>query len=179
MRVQQLTTYLAASCPIAHDIMICVLDRAGQQRPPAPERRVICVVLEESRRGTRLKHGFQLLDMLEICQILLISLSFCGLSYCGLRIVLLARASLAQLAGWGTVALEGCVRLNGSWLDEAVCAWSLLSWNSAHRPPPGERGASASCTCRGAAILNGLIRAVGVLWGTLFSASPLLTPRRL
>ena len=146
---------------------------------PAPERRVICVVLEEFPRGTRLKHGFQLLDMLEICQILLISLSFCGLSYCGLRMVLLARASLARLIGWGTAALEGCVHLNGSWLDEAVCAWSLLSWNTAHRPPPGERGALAPCTRHGASMPNGQVRAVGVSWGALLPAPPLLTPRRL
>jgi hypothetical protein len=176
MRVQQMVTFVVSRCPIAHDNMICVLDRVGQQWPPASERRVICVVLEEFRCGTRLKHGFQLLDMLEICQILLISLFFCGLSYCGLRMVLLARASLAQLVGWGSVALEGCVHLNGSWLDEACCAWSLLSWNTAHRPPPGERGALAPCTMH---LQNGQARAVGVSRGTLFSASPLFTPRRL
>lgn len=159
--------------------MICVLDRVGQQWPPAPERRVICVVLEEFRCGTRLKRGFQLLDMLEICQILLISLSFCGLSYCGLRMVLIARASLAQLAGWGTVALEGCACLNGSWLDEACCAWSLLSWNTAHRPPPGERGTIVPCTLRGATLPNGMARAVGVYGGAQSLAFPLPTPRRL
>lgn len=115
--------------------------------------------------------------MLEICQILLISLSFCSLGYCGLRIVLLARASLTQLAGWGTIALEGCVRVNGSWLDEAASAWSLLSWNSAHRPPPGERGMLIPCN---AMLFGGLgPRAVGVLSGAHFTASPLLTPRRL
>jgi hypothetical protein len=114
-------------------------------------------------------------DMLEICQILLVSLSFCGLGYCGLRIVLMARASLAQLAEWAAIALEGCVRLNGSWLDEAVCAWSLLSWNSAHRPPPGERGTVVPCR---AILPNGLVRAVGVSWGALLAASPPPTPLR-
>jgi hypothetical protein len=75
--------------------------------------------------------------MLEICQILLIFLTLCGVG-----VVFMARASLAQLGGYSIFALEGCVRMNGSWHDAAACAWLLLSWNSAHRPPPGPEGAS-------------------------------------
>lgn len=75
--------------------------------------------------------------MLEICQILLIFLTLCGVG-----VVLMARASLAQLGGYSIFALEGCVRMNGSWHDAATYAWPLLSWNSAHRPPPGLEGLS-------------------------------------
>jgi len=87
---------------------------------------------------------FQLFpDMLEICQILLIFLTLCGVG-----VVLLARASLAQLGGLGTIALEGCVRMNGSWHDAATCEWPLLSWNSAHRPPPCDDRWSRSVVSR-------------------------------
>jgi hypothetical protein len=98
--------------------------------------------------------------MLEMCQILLIFLALCGVG-----IVLMARAALAQLAGAGVIALEGCVRVNVSWYDEAAHGWPLLSWNSAHRPPPGEQGALVSCAV--ACFNRMLARAVGVSWGAL------------
>ncbi len=82
-------------------------------------------------------------EMLEIIQILLIFLTLCGVG-----VVLLARASLAQLGGLGTIALEGCASLNGSWHDAAPCACSLLSWNSAHRPPPCDDRWSRSVVTR-------------------------------
>jgi hypothetical protein len=104
--------------------------------------------------------------MLEFCQILLICLTLAGV---GLGAVLLTRASLTQLAGVGKIALEGCVRLNASWLDELAPAWSLVSWNSVRRPPPYGEVLSGS----------GIIRAVGVSWGPVVATSPPLAPRRL
>ena len=87
---------------------------------------------------------FQLFpDMLEIFQILLIFLTLCGVG-----VVLLARALVAQLGGLGTIALEGCASLNGSWQDAAPCVCSLLSWNSAHRPPPCDDRWSRSVVSR-------------------------------
>ena len=105
--------------------------------------------------------------MLEICQILLIFLSFCGLGYCGLRIVLRARASLAKLSGRAMVALEGCVRRNGSWRDESALLRALLSWNSADRPPPSDLYPLE------------MVRAVSVSGGSPQGVPPQFTPQRL
>lgn len=109
--------------------------------------------------------------MLEFCQILLICLTLAGV---GLGAVLLTRASLTQLAGVGKIALEGCVRLNASWLDELATAWSLVSWNSVRRPPPyGEVLSGQGLSGPGVA------RVVGVSWGPVVATSPPLAPRRL
>jgi hypothetical protein len=96
--------------------------------------------------------------MLEICQILLIFLTLCGVG-----VVLMARASLAQLGGYSVIALEGCVRMNGSWHDAATYAWPLLSWNSAHRPPPGPEGLSPGLASRRSGSACGVLSLVSAL----------------
>jgi hypothetical protein len=96
--------------------------------------------------------------MLEICQILLTFLTLCGVG-----VVLMARASLAQLGGYSVFALEGCVRMNGSWHDAAAYAWLLLSWNSAHRPPPGPEGPSPGGAFRRSGFACRALSQVGVL----------------